>query len=66
MSDRMSEVPDLEAPTPDAFEQSLPVDDVAEDAPPVERVLATDPEVPDADAIEQSLPAPIYDDEDWR
>lgn len=66
MSDRMSEVPDLEAPGPDALEQSLPVEDLPEEQPPVEQVLSGDPEVPEPDAIEQHQPAPVYDDEDWR
>ena len=67
MSDGMSGVPDVEAPSADAFEQSLPVDGPAEaDLPVGVGVLPDDPEVPEPDAIEQHLPAPPYDEDDWR
>jgi hypothetical protein len=65
MSDRMGEVPDLEAPGPDALEQSVPVGDPAEERPPVEE-LSSDPEVPVPDAIEQRQPAPVFEDDDYR
>ena len=60
----MSELRDLEAPDSDAFEQSLPVEDLLED-PPVE-VLSGDIEVPEPDAIEQHQPALVDDDDSWR
>ncbi len=65
MSDRMTEVPDLEAPPEDAFEQSLPLADPVDDALPVD-TLPDDPEVPESDAIEQHQPAPPYEEDDWR
>ncbi len=65
MSDRMTQVPDPEAPPADAFEQSLPLGDPVDDELPVE-ILPDDPEVPEPDAIEQHQPAPPYEEEDWR
>jgi len=64
MTDRMGEVPDLEAPPADAYDQALPVDELAEH-PPVE-LLSGDLEVPEPDAIEQRQPGPAYEDDSWR
>lgn len=63
-TDRMTDLPDPEAPPEDAFEQALPVADDAGDDRPVD-VLPDDIEVPEPDAIEQHQPAPSYE-EDWR
>ncbi len=60
-----SELVDPETPAEDAFEQSLPVDEVPTDGLPVD-ALPDDAEVPEPDAIEQHHPAPAYDDEGWR
>ncbi len=65
MSEQLSQVRDVEAPAPDAFEQALPVDDQPEIDLPV-KVLSGDLEVPEPDAIEQHLPAPVDDDDNWR
>ena len=64
MSDQMGEAQDLEAPERDAFEQSLPVGEPADELPV--DVLAGDIEVPVADAIEQHQPAAVDDDDNWR
>jgi hypothetical protein len=64
MSDQLSGTQDPEAPEQDAFEQSLPVDDMPEDPPA--QVLSDDIEVPESDAIEQHQPAPVDDDDAWR
>jgi hypothetical protein len=64
-TDPKIEATDLEAPPEDAFEQSLPVDDVPVEDSPVD-VLPDDPEAPESDVIEQHQPAPAYGDEDWR
>jgi len=69
MSESTSEVRDLEAPEPDAFEQSLPVGDLPVDEPVAVQageVLSGDLEVPENDAIEQHQPAPLYEDDSWR
>jgi len=65
MSDGLIEVPDLEAPPADAFEQSVPAGIVAAGDPGID-ALPDDPEVPEPDAIEQLQPAPAYDEEEWR
>jgi hypothetical protein len=65
MSDRMSGVPDLEAPPADAFEQSLPATNTVDDPPPVQ-TLSADLEAPEPDVIEQHQPGPSYEDDDWR
>lgn len=64
-SDPMIELPDLEAPPEDAFEQAIPVDEGLGDDLPVD-ALPDDPEVPEPDAIEQHQPAGPYEEEDWR
>lgn len=69
MSDPTGEVRDLEAPEPDAFEQSLPVDGRPADEPMevlAGEILSGDLEVPESDAIEQHQPAPLYEDDSWR
>jgi hypothetical protein len=66
MSEPMSGVSDPEAPTADAFEQSLPVSEAVGDQPPIEAVLSTDLEAPEPDVIEQHQPAPPYEEDDWR
>lgn len=60
----MSEASDLEAPVADVIEQSLPVADVSDVPPPVER-LTDDLEAPESDVLEQRQPA-VVDDDDWR
>ena len=65
MSNRMGEVPDLEAPGPDALEQSVPVGDPPDQGPAIE-VLSSDPEVPEPDAFEQHQPAPVFEEDDYR
>lgn len=64
MSDQLSRTEDLEAPERDAFEQSLPVDEVPEELPA--QVLSDDFEVPEPDAFEQHQPALVDDDDSWR
>ena len=66
MSEPMSGVSDPEAPTADAFEQSLPVSEEVGDQPPIEQALSTDLEAPEPDVIEQHQPAAPYEEHDWR
>jgi hypothetical protein len=49
---------DLEVPDPDAFEQTLLVDEEVEVIPP-----SFDPEAPEADAFEQAQVEPLLDEE---
>ena len=64
MSDRTTDVPDLEAPPADAFEQSLPATDAPDN--PLPDALTDDLEAPEPDVIEQHQAAPHYEEEDWR
>jgi len=66
MTERITDVPDIEAPAPDVFEQSLPVADPEDDVVQLDELLAGDLEVPESDAIEQHQPALDPYDEDWR
>ena len=52
---------DQEVPGPDAFEQTLAVDDVPSFTPP-----STDAEAPEADALEQAMAEPVDEDDGLR
>ena len=65
MSDRMSEMPDLEAPERGRL-RAVAAGRRRPRRSRRSQVLSDDLEVPEPDAIEQHQPAPVYDEEDWR
>jgi hypothetical protein len=65
MTEDTGEIRDLEAPEPDALEQSLPVA-AAPDEDQSREILSADIEAPEPDAIEQHQPAQLDDEDAWR